>query len=179
MPELTPIQSQVLAGLLAGGSIAAVAREHKIHRSTIYNWRHDHSAFAYALRDARKRQAIALHDSVQDLSARAYETLGALLTSECEHTRLRTAQAILRAAGQSAAAFTETEPTSAVQALSERVRRRDALGSIAPEDRVLLENPTAAMEYPDRADGPSIDTIRQISTLQAVSNVERAASAAA
>ena len=55
MPELTTIQYQVLAGLLAGGSIAAVAREHKIHRSTIYIWQHDHSAFTYALKDARAR----------------------------------------------------------------------------------------------------------------------------
>ena len=33
MPELTPIQSQVLADLLAGKSVSAAARENGIHRS--------------------------------------------------------------------------------------------------------------------------------------------------
>jgi transposase-like protein len=130
MPELTPIQSQVLAGLLAGGSIAAVAREHKIHRSTIYNWQHDHSAFTYALKEARARHRAAMHDAAQDLTARAYETLGALLASDKEQTRLRAAQVILRS-------------TSGVDRAVNRASRNEAIRRIEPADRALLQSTSA------------------------------------
>ena len=103
MPELTPIQSQVLASLLAGGSVAAVAREHRIHRSTIYNWRHEHPAFTVALNEARARYQAAMYDAAQDLAVRAYATLGGLMGSECEQTKLRAAQAVLRAVHTGAA----------------------------------------------------------------------------
>jgi transposase-like protein len=184
MPELTPLQSQVLAGLLAGGSIAAVAREHKIHRATIYNWRHDHPAFSHALRDARQRQAVAIHDAAQDLAARAYEALGALLNSECENTRLRAAQTILRAAGESGACGSvAAEPTSGVDAMAAKMRRAGAIQCVAPVDRPLLASPLAAERYPDLvASLPAVrqlDTIRQISTPETVSSVESVARPAA
>jgi transposase-like protein len=180
MPELTPLQSQVLAGLLAGGSIAAVAREHKVHRSTIYNWRYDHPAFTHALRDARQRQAVALHDAALDLSACAYGTLGALLRSECELTRLRSAQAILRVAGASGAGGSAAaEPTSGVDAMAARMRRVGAIQCVAPTDRPLLESPLAAEKYPDQvatlpcpAHSRPFNTIRQITTSQQLSSVE-------
>ncbi len=163
MPELTPIQSQVLAGLLAGGSIAAVAREHKIHRSTIYNWQHDHPAFTYALKEARARHRAAMYDAAQDLAARAFETLGALLASDNEQTRLRAAQAILR---NTAGASTEAGETldahlsSGVDRAINRASRNDAIRRIAPIDRGLLNSTSAASEYPDQ----TFDTIRHIST---------------
>jgi transposase-like protein len=98
MQILTPVQSQVLAGLLAGQPIAAVAREHGIHRSTIYNWRNDHPGFAAALNQARASLQTALYDEVQDLAFQALEVLADLLHSTDNNLRLRAAQALLRAA---------------------------------------------------------------------------------
>lgn len=167
MPELTPIQSQVLAGLLAGGSIAAVAREHKIHRSTIYSWQHDHSAFTYALKEARARHRASMHDAAQDLTARAYETLGALLASDNEQTRLRAAQVILRStsgAGAAAEAL-DAHLSSGVDRAVNRASRNDAIRRIAPADRALLESASAPTEYPDLEDSHSkFDTFRHNST---------------
>jgi transposase-like protein len=98
MPELTPIQSQVIAGLLAGRSVSAVAREHGIHRSTIYHWRLEHPYFKVVLDKARSRQQAAMFDLVQDLAEEAIEVVSGLLSSEDANLRLRAAQAILRLA---------------------------------------------------------------------------------
>ena len=98
MPELTPIQSQVLAGLLAGKPIAAVAREHGIHRSTIYAWRRDQPVFILALDQARSRLEASLYDEVQDLVSQSLQVLGELLRSPDDNIRLRVAQTILRTA---------------------------------------------------------------------------------
>jgi transposase-like protein len=98
MTELTPIQTQVLAGLLAGKSISAVARENGIHRSTIYEWRHQQPYFTFALDQARSRHQTALFDLVQGLAEQALETVEELLASDDANVRLRAAQAILRVA---------------------------------------------------------------------------------
>jgi len=98
MPPLTPIQSQVLSGLLAGRPVAAVARENGIDRSTIYHWRRDHPHFTFALDQARSRLQAALYDEVQDLVAQALEVLAELLHSPDDRIRLRVAQTLLRAA---------------------------------------------------------------------------------
>jgi transposase-like protein len=96
MSQLTPIQDQVLAGLLAGKSVSAVARENGIHRSTIYHWRHEHPYFGMALEQARSRHQVNLYDFVQDLTEQALETVAAMLESDDATLRLRAAQAILR-----------------------------------------------------------------------------------
>src|SRR5271169_3262589 len=98
MSELTPIQSQVLAGLLAGKSVSAVARENGIHRSTIYEWRHQQPYFTFALDQARSRHQTALFDFVQGLAEQALETVEELLASEDASLRLRAAQVVLRVA---------------------------------------------------------------------------------
>jgi transposase-like protein len=98
MPELTPIQSQVIAGLLAGKSVSAVARENGIHRSTIYHLRLEHPYFKIVLDKASSRQQTAMFDLVQDLAEEAIEVVSELLTSEDGNLRLRAAQAILRLA---------------------------------------------------------------------------------
>jgi transposase-like protein len=98
MSQLTPIQNQVLAGLLAGKSVSAVARENGIHRSTIYHWRHEHPYFGMALDQARSRHQVNLYDFVQDLTEQALETVAAMLESDDATLRLRAAQAILRIA---------------------------------------------------------------------------------
>src|SRR5258708_3241150 len=94
--SLSDIQSQVLAGLLAGQPVAAVAPDHGIHRSTIYNWRHEHPHFTFALDQARSRLHADLYDQLQDLAAQSLETLGQLLQSPSENVRLRVAQTLLR-----------------------------------------------------------------------------------
>jgi transposase-like protein len=98
MPELSPIQCQVVAGLLAGKSVSAVARENNIHRSTIYHWRLEHPYFKVVLDKARSRQQTAMFDLVQDLAEQAIEVVSDLLSSEDANLRLRAAQAILRLA---------------------------------------------------------------------------------
>jgi transposase-like protein len=95
MPELTPIQSQVLADLLAGKSVSAAARENGIHRSTIYNWRHEQPDFTLALDQARSRCQTAKSDLVQGLAEQALETVADLLTCLDFNLRLRAAQVIL------------------------------------------------------------------------------------
>lgn len=97
-PELAPLQSHVIAGLLAGQSVSAVARENGIHRSTIYHWRLEHPYFKIVLDKARSRQQSAMFDLVQDLAEEAIEVVSALLSSEDANLRLRAAQAILRLA---------------------------------------------------------------------------------
>ena len=98
MPELTPVQSRVIAGLLAGQSVSAVARQNGIHRSTIYHWRLEHPYFKTVLDKARSRQQTAMFDLVQDLAEEAIEVVSGLLSSEDVNLRLRAAQAILRLA---------------------------------------------------------------------------------
>lgn len=98
MSELSTIQTQVLSGLLSGQSVAAVAREHGIHRSTIYNWRKDHPHFTFALDQARSRLQDALYDETQDLVAQSLEVFAGLLHSQDDRMKFRVAQAILRLA---------------------------------------------------------------------------------
>jgi transposase-like protein len=98
MPQLTPIQSQVIAGLLAGKSVSAVARENGIHRSTIYHWRNEHPYFSIVLDQARSRHQVNVYDLVQDLTEQALETVGTMLESDDANLRIRAAQTILRVA---------------------------------------------------------------------------------
>ena len=98
MQPLTPMQTQVLSGLLSGQPIAAVARDNGIDRSTIYHWRKDHPHFTFALDQARARLQAALYDDVQDLVSQALQVLAELLHSTDDKIRLRVAQTLLRAA---------------------------------------------------------------------------------
>jgi transposase-like protein len=98
MPVLTPVQFQVIAGLLAGKSVSAVARENGIHRSTIYEWRNEHAYFSLVLEQCRSRHQVNLYDLVQDLTEQALETVAAMLQSEDANLRIRAAQTILRVA---------------------------------------------------------------------------------
>jgi transposase-like protein len=132
MPELTPIQSQVIAGLLAGQSVSAVARENGIHRSTIYHWRLAHPYFKIVLDKARSRQQTAMFDLVQDLAEEAIEVVSALLSSEDANLRLRAAQAILRLANPGRLSI-ETRSVIDFEAL-------DAYS--APESDIIRQNPT-------------------------------------
>jgi transposase-like protein len=138
MPELTPIQSQVIAGLLAGKSVSAVARENSIHRSTIYHWRLEHPYFKIVLDKARSSQQTAMFDLVQDLTEQAIEVVSDLLSSEDANVRLRAAQAILRLANPGNLSR-ETKSVIDFEAL-------DAYASPQPEFDTIRQNPTLSQE---------------------------------
>jgi transposase-like protein len=87
MAALTPVQSQVIAGLLAGKSVSAVARENGIHRSTIYEWRNEHPYFSLVLEQCRSRHQVNLYDLVQDLTEQTLETVGTMVQSEDANLR--------------------------------------------------------------------------------------------
>ena len=152
MSELTPIQSQVLAGLLAGKSVTAVARENGIHRSTIYEWRHQQRHFIFALDQARSRHQTALFDFVQGLAEQALETVEELLASEDANLRLRAAQVVLRVAAPNHPSKA-TRSGMEFEALSDHTLARVAKLPFAIEPELEPEPP------------PS-DTIRQNPTLQ-------------
>jgi transposase-like protein len=138
MPELTPIQSHVIAGLLAGKSVSAVARENNIHRSTIYHWRLEHSCFKVVLDKARSRQQTAMFDLVQELAEQAIEVVSDLLASEDPNLRLRAAQAILRLANPGNLSR-QTRSVIDFEAL-------DAYASPQPEFNTIRPNPTHSSE---------------------------------
>jgi len=166
---LTPIQSQVLAGLLSGASVAAVAREHHIHRSTIYAWRTGLPAFRFALASARSRQKAILSDSAQELAARAFETLNTLLASPSETVRLRAAEAVLRSVDPLSA----SEPPPGVnpgntQAYSEQLDFNICRESLLPSDKDRLDSGSLPHVYPDVTCLTKADTIRQNPTLPAL-----------
>jgi len=154
MSELTPIQSQVLAGLLSGKSVSAVARENGIHRSTIYEWRHQQPYFTFALDQARSRHQTALFDLVQGLAEQALETVAEMLASQDANLRLRAAQVILRVAAPSHPSKA-TRSGMEFEALSDHTLARTTLRP-APEPEPEPE--------PD-PEPPASDTIRQNPTL--------------
>src|SRR5579862_1620868 len=130
MQPLTPIQTQVLSGLLSGQSIAAVARENGIDRSTIYHWRKDHPHFTFVLDQARARLQTALYDDVQDLVAQALQVLAELLHSTDDRIRLRVAQTLLRAANPMKA-NTNLHTNMGVEALSDHADGLQAIASLS------------------------------------------------
>ncbi len=95
---MSPVQTQVIAALVAGKSITAAAREAGVHRSTIYQWRREHPEFQLVLDQARSHHQAALFDFVQDLANQALEAVETALTSDEPELRLRAAQIILRVA---------------------------------------------------------------------------------
>ena len=148
MSHLTPVQSNVLAGLLAGKSVSAVARENDIHRSTIYAGRREHPYFNVALAEARSHHRTAIFDFVQDLAEQALETVAALLESEDNSLRLRAAQMILRVAGPAEL------PKDA---------RSDLEFEMFANSVMAKESPS--MPPPGAPQPAEVDTIRQNSTL--------------
>jgi transposase-like protein len=154
MSNLTPIQSQVLASLLAGKSISAAARENGIHRSTIYNWRQQHPSFVHILDQARARHRATLYDLAQDLAEQSLEAVAEALASDDLSIRLRGAQIMLRTTGRSIFKLPQ--------------REQDGVEMEAMAD----SNPRVQQLYPDILpdllkddSAPEPDTIRQNSTL--------------
>jgi transposase-like protein len=151
-PQLNQLQAQVLAGLLAGASVSAVARQHKIHRSTIYEWRHQNRVFAHALAEGRVLHRHLMFDAAQELASRALETLAGLLASENEAIRLKAVQTILQAS------VTNNEPQFAQGFDIDREQAQHANMHRAIEQAGL---PAIAPAGPDPGD-PANLTIQQI-----------------
>ena len=145
---INTLQTQVVAGLLAGKSVSAVARENGIHRSTIYNWRHEQPYFTLVLDQARSRHRTSMYDLAQDLAEQALETVEELLGSQDSNLRLRAAQLILRVA-EPAHLSRDTKTAMNVETLADHTFARS-----------MTFTPTA------EAEPAEFDTIRQNSTLQ-------------
>jgi transposase-like protein len=117
MEQLTPLQTQAVTRLLAGQSVAAVARELQVDRSTIYNWRKQHPYFSYVLTKTQILQAERLSSSLQDLAEAAVDTIRDLMlsTETPAAVRLRAAQAILNSSNHHR--HQQQQPSAAVEAL--------------------------------------------------------------
>ena len=142
-PDLPAIQANVLAGLLSGQGVAAVARENNIHRSTIYNWQRQNTRFAYTINQARSRHNEVIFDGLQDIAEQAVETLRHLVTSDtvAPSVRLRAVQTVLKG----------------VNAAQPQPRLKEDLAIEALCDAL---EPRSAVRQPTQ-----IDTSRQISTV--------------
>jgi transposase len=94
---LSASQSQVIAALAAGRSIAAAAREAGVHRSTIHLWVNNQPPFAEALADAQQETRDHLDQQTRDLSAKAFDTIRQILDDPkaSPSVRLRAALAVL------------------------------------------------------------------------------------
>ncbi len=150
MAQLTCAQSQVIAGLLAGKSVSAVARENGIHRSTIYEWRNEHAYFGLVLDQCRSRHQVNLYDLVQDLTEQALEMVATMLQSEDATLRLRAAQAILRIAQpgrvpKGLRTNMEME-TFADQTVAQTAKLDPPLVEEEPESDTIRQNPTLKSE---------------------------------
>ena len=150
MPQLTPIQSQVVAGLLAGKSVSAIARENSIHRSTIYHWRNEHPYFNIVLDQARSRHQVNLYDLVQDLTEQALETVATMLESVDANLRIRAAQTILRVTDPGRLPKGLRTPmeidTMADQTLAQRAELDLAPVAHTVESDTIRQNPTVKSE---------------------------------
>jgi transposase-like protein len=170
MSELTTIQSQVLAGLLTGKSVSAVARDNGIHRSTIYQWRHQHPYFTLALDQARSRHKTAIYDFVQDLAEQALETVATLLTSEDANLRLRAAQTILRVA-EPGHLSSDTRTAMNLETLEDHSMANRCVQTILPQAPTAPKgqqgsNDLAASPFALEPEPTRFDTIRQNPTVE-------------
>lgn len=98
--ELSTLQTQVLAAILAGETISAAARSHDLHRSTIYNWIRQDPRFAQALQDGQAWLQATLFDTVQDLAATALDRIRHILSDPgaSPSVQLRAATTVLKLA---------------------------------------------------------------------------------
>ena len=103
-------QQKAVQLLLSGATVAAVARDLGVDRTTIYNWRRNNPCFSVALNRARSLQTHIITDAIQDLATTAIDTLRELLVSTQvpAAVRLRAAQTVLSLA-QRPSAGTEFE----------------------------------------------------------------------
>jgi transposase-like protein len=96
-PTLSTQQMQIISALANGRSIAAVAREFGIHRTTVYHWMKTEPAFLNAYEDAELEFRGQLADHARELANKAFDTIRQILDDEkaSPSVRLRAALAVL------------------------------------------------------------------------------------
>ena len=98
LAHLTPPQREALKHLQAGATVTAAAKAAGVHRSTIYEWRHEHPAFSCALYYAKRDAAHAAADDIRELATLAIDTIRQILTSDkaSASVKLKAAQYVLQ-----------------------------------------------------------------------------------
>ncbi|MBV6433440.1 MAG: hypothetical protein IANPNBLG_03618 [Bryobacteraceae bacterium] len=94
---LSPAQARVALSLASGASLSHAARSSGVGRTTIYAWLKDNPHFSAAIEHAKMEYIATLRDRVRDLSAKALDTLDAILDDPSVHpsVRLKAALAVL------------------------------------------------------------------------------------
>ncbi len=94
---LNPVQVQVALSLASGASLSQAARSSGAGRTTIYTWLKENPAFSAAVEQAKAEYVSTLRDRVRQPSAKALDTLDAILDDPSLHAsvRLKAALAVL------------------------------------------------------------------------------------
>ena len=97
LPQLSPLQDQIVAALANGASLSAAAAAAGIHRNTVGNWRRDSALFRAEFAHAQYDRALLLREQAESLAETAIETIRAVLTDPqaSPSVRLKAALAIL------------------------------------------------------------------------------------
>lgn len=97
-PTLTPSQTQVVAALAQGMTVAAAADAAQIHRSTVYGWLKSSQAFIDATHEAREQFNAAVREEMTTLAGAAVAALKEILEDHKAPagSRVRAALAILQ-----------------------------------------------------------------------------------
>lgn len=96
---LSPIQQRAVELLVAGKSIASVARTLQVDRATVYRWKRI-PEFECAIANASKEVFDAVNHRLLRLAVKAMATLDRVLTQADSKEAVRAAVSILRAIGQ-------------------------------------------------------------------------------
>jgi transposase-like protein len=95
--DMTPLQHRVLRALDEGATIAAAARRHNIHRTTIHHWCRTRPSFRHAVEGIRLLHAEVVREQCQESSPHALAVIRELLGEPevSPSVRLRAAQFLL------------------------------------------------------------------------------------
>jgi AcrR family transcriptional regulator len=144
---LSADQTKAALTLAYGGTVTAAAEAIGVHRSSIYNWFKSDPNFKQAVEEIRRDRNERLSDQMRELEALALARLRRLLEDDSvpASVQLRAALAILN------------RPKEPSGREDWNVPRMESLGATLDRKSFVAEP-------------PSFDTIRQISTLFAVSD---------
>ena len=97
LPQLSPIQDQIVVALANGASLSDAAAAAGIHRNTVGNWRRNSAFFRAEFARVQYDRALLLREQAESLAETAIETIRAVLTDPqaSPSVRLKAALAIL------------------------------------------------------------------------------------
>ena len=97
LPQLSPIQDQIVVALANGASLSDAAAAAGIHRNTVGNWRRNSAFFRAEFAQVQYDRALLLREQTESLAATAIDTIRAILTDPqaSPSVRLKAALAIL------------------------------------------------------------------------------------